>query len=132
MKGVKEARGQEVSIKKVRLTRLTYMRDGGSAGIGSKPCTTLSEVPTRALKALPKTLLATRGDPNVMHRTSASGYSNADHAAPVSLMAWLMINNSTCRPSSSWSLAAMCKLVRGHVQYGIVTHVCLVSTLCMH
>ncbi|KAA6427295.1 MAG: hypothetical protein FRX49_01960 [Trebouxia sp. A1-2] len=44
------------------------MRDGGREGTGSKPCTSLREVPTRALKALPNTLLATRGDPNVMHR----------------------------------------------------------------
>ncbi len=59
------------------------MSDGGREGTGSKPCTSLREVPTRALKALPNTLLATRGDPNVMHRMSASGYSSAAHAAPV-------------------------------------------------
>ncbi len=59
------------------------MRDGGREGMGSKPCTSLRDVPTRALKALPNTLLATRGDPNVMHRMSASGYSSAAHAAPV-------------------------------------------------
>ena len=58
------------------------MRDGGREGTGSKPCTSLREVPTRALKALPNTLLATRGDPKVMHRMSASGYSSAAHAAP--------------------------------------------------
>ena len=66
-----------------------YMREGGREGMGSKPCTSLREVPTRALKALPNTLLATRGDPNVMHRMSASGYSSAAHAAPV---AWQSIS----------------------------------------
>ena len=59
-----------------------YMREGGREGIGSKPWTMRREVPTRALKALPKTLLATRGLPNVMHLMSASGYSRAAHAAP--------------------------------------------------
>ncbi len=58
------------------------MREGGREGTGSKPWTRRREVPTRALKALPNTLLATRGDPKVMHRMSASGYSSAAHAAP--------------------------------------------------
>lgn len=56
--------------------------EGGSAGIGSKPYTSRREVPTRALKALLNTLLATRGEPKEMQRTSASGYSSAAHAAP--------------------------------------------------
>lgn len=58
------------------------MREGGRAGMGSKPWTMRREVPTRALKALPNTLLATRGLPKVMHLMSASGYSSAAHAAP--------------------------------------------------
>ena len=58
------------------------MREGGREGTGSKPWTSLREVPTRALKARPNTLLATRGDPKVMHRMSASGYSRAAQAAP--------------------------------------------------
>lgn len=65
-----------------RRRALAHMREGGRAGMGSKPWTTRKEVPTRALNAFPNTLLATRGDPKVMHRTSASGYSSADHAAP--------------------------------------------------
>ena len=40
-------------------------------------------MPTRALKALPNTLFATRGLPKVMQLMSASGYSTAAHAAPV-------------------------------------------------
>lgn len=59
-----------------------YIMEGGRAGTGSKPCTRRREVPTRALKALPKALLATRGLPKDMQRTSASGYSNAAHVAP--------------------------------------------------
>ncbi len=70
-------------VSTAKMLREAHMRDGGREGTGSKPCTSLREVPTRALKALPNTLLATRGDPNVMHRMSASGYSNAAHAAPV-------------------------------------------------
>lgn len=62
-----------------------YMREGGREGTGSKPCTRRREVPTRALKALPKTLLATLGLPKVMHLMSASGYSSAAHAAPAQM-----------------------------------------------
>ena len=60
----------------------TYIIEGGRAGTGSKPCTKRREVPTSALKALLKTLLATRGEPKEMQRTSASGYSSAAQAAP--------------------------------------------------
>ena len=61
---------------------MTYIIEGGRAGTGSKPCTRRREVPRRALKALLKTLLATRGEPKEMQRTSASGYSSAAQAAP--------------------------------------------------
>ena len=80
------------------------MREGGREGTGSKPCTTLREVPTRALKALPNTLLATLGDPNVMHRMSASGYSNAAHAAPVAQTSVL------CDRSNSNAYNLTCRL----------------------
>jgi hypothetical protein len=51
-------------------------------GTGSAPYTTRSEQATREWNAERNLWLPTRGDPNVMHLTSAFGYSKAAHVAP--------------------------------------------------
>ena len=62
--------------------RAAYSKEGGSVGTGSPPCTSRREVPTREWKAFLKGRLPTRGDPKVMHLTSACGHRKAAHVAP--------------------------------------------------
>ena len=99
------------------------MWDGGREGTGAKPCTSLREVPTRALKALPNTLLATRGDPKVMHRMSASGYSSADHAAPEPSKAAVFVPSQRVSCLVSVAQHTSCSLARhSTARHGTAQH----------
>lgn len=59
-----------------------HLKLGGNEGTGSKPYVRRREMPTKAWNARLNLRLATLGDPNVMQRMSAYGYSMAAQAAP--------------------------------------------------